>query len=138
MFQYFHNYLHPLFTIVERKRYMNDQHDAHVFVVVPSSIFLYVISSFFVRIFTMGSNISLSMRTKKKSSAAMPSKIEDNFREFPEAAMAFFVHSFFLPSGIFFPSETQLRAERGSNGFLLAWCERMEPLCLVQGVNTIW
>ena len=126
MFQYFHNYLHPLFTIVKRKRYMNDQHDAHVFVVVPSFIFFVCHLKFLcVRIFTMGSNISLSMRTKKKSSASMPSKIEDNFREFPEAAMAFFVHSFFLPSGIFFPSETQLRAKRGSNGFLLAWCERM-------------
>ena len=49
---------------------MNDQHDAHVFVVVPSSIFFCsysVSSSFFVlcvSLLWLGSNISLSMRTK--------------------------------------------------------------------------
>ena len=49
---------------------MNDQHDAHVFVVVPSSIFfLFVVSAQVslccsAYLHWLGSNISLSMRTK--------------------------------------------------------------------------
>ena len=105
---------------------MNDQHDAHVFVVVPSSIFLFLLysvsSSFFVLCVSslwLGSNISLSMRTKSPllllvchpCHSLRSRTIFECFRrrQWP------FVHSFFFffsPSGIFlsFPRETPMNA----------------------------
>ena len=52
----------------------------------------------------------------------MPSKIGDNFRVFPEAAMAFRAFSFFCQVEFSFPAKDWELRRRVSNGFLLAWC----------------
>ena len=109
---------------------MNDQHDAHVFVVVvPSSIFFCVSSQVSLCVSLLwGLTFHPSMRTKSPLPSPHP-KIEDNFRVFPEAAMAFCAFSFFLPSGIFFPSK-ELRAEKR---------EALMDFCLpLAGALCIW
>ena len=109
---------------------MNDQHDAHVFfVVVPSSIFFCVSSQVSLCVSLLwGLTFHPSMRTKSPLPSPHP-KIEDNFRVFPEAAMAFCAFSFFLPSGIFFPSK-ELRAEER---------EALMDFCLpLAGALCIW